>query len=169
MRTIEVKLYTFEELSEKAKQVAIEKWREDDDMPFLSDDMHEYLGEVLREYKMKFEDTHLFYSLSYSQGDGAMFTGSISWKGYTFKIEHYGNYYHENSKQITEITRNNGNEISDATWSKMFNLFEPTYTEICRKVRDYGYSLIESIQSGEAISETLIANEYEYTEDGRAA
>ncbi len=169
MRTVSKTIYKFDELNDEAKQKAIEWYREGDDMPFLSDDMNEYLGELLEEYKFKNDGVRLFYSLSYSQGDGAMFTGEISWKGYTFTIEHYGHYYHENSKQITEITRNNGNEITDKTWSKMFNEFESVYVEICKKVRDYGYSIIEDAQSDETIAENIEANEYEFNEDGSIA
>ena len=43
MRTEEITIYEFHELSEKAKQNAINNWREFDELTFLSDEMKEYL------------------------------------------------------------------------------------------------------------------------------
>lgn len=166
MRITELTVYTFDELSDDAKEKAIETWVQNDDLPFLSDDIHEHLGTLLAEYKFKCDNAHVFYDLGYSQGDGAMFTGDVSYKGYTFTVEHYGHYYHYNSKQITAIERNNGNQITDATWSKMFNEFEPLYVELCKKLEAYGYDHIESEHDAANVSENLIANDYEFYEDG---
>lgn len=170
MRTKTIKLYTFDELSVKAKQKAISWWNETNHSHGLSDDLHEYLVELLKDSNMKpISPVHVFYSLSYSQGDGAMFTGEIAYKGYTFTIQHYGHYYHYNSKQITDIRRNNGNEITDTTWRKMFDEFEPLYVSLCKKLEDYGYELIEHEQSEDVVAETLMANEYEFDETGAIA
>lgn len=166
-REIVTTVYTFDELTAEAQQRAVDDWNASDDMPFLSDDMHEYAGELLKKYGFKSENASVFYSLSYSQGDGAMLTGDFSYRGYTFTVEHYGHYYHYNSKQITEITRNNGQDISDATWSKMFNEFEPKYVELCKELEKYGYDLIESAQEFDNVADLIRANEYEFTAEGK--
>lgn len=169
MRTITTKVYTFDELTDEAKAVAIEKYRESEDFPFLSDDMHERLGELLIKYKMKSDDAHVFYSLSYSQGDGAMFTGTIEYKSWLIEVSHWGGmYYHFNSKTIDSITSiKTGETPSDKVYSRVFHEFEPLYVKLCKELEQWGYDYIESATSDEVITDTLMANEYEYTEDGR--
>jgi alpha-galactosidase/6-phospho-beta-glucosidase family protein len=167
--TTEHTVYSYDELSESAKEVARAWWVDGLQYDDLSDAMHERLGELLQEYKMKCNDAHAFYSLSYSQGDGAMFTGNVSYKGYTFTVEHYGHYYHYNSKQITAIERNNGNNISDETWSKMFKDFEAQYVALCKDLEKYGYDYIEYEQEREVVEDNIRANEYEFYENGALA
>lgn len=75
MKTItkKYKVFTFEELSQEAKDKAREKFNEDMDYPFLTDDLREYIHEELESagYKVVGVATsenpaiRPYYSLSY--------------------------------------------------------------------------------------------------------
>jgi hypothetical protein len=72
MKTVEVKLYKFDELSEKAQAKAIEKNRDIN----VHDDWHEFIIDdfIIEEIPSKgFDATKIYYSGFWSQGDGAMF------------------------------------------------------------------------------------------------
>ena len=84
MRTEEIKIYTFEELSEKAKQKAIEGYRKslDCDFSLESDFITENMEEIILEKTCNtIQDLKIYWSLNHAQGDGVSFTGEIS--GYT--------------------------------------------------------------------------------------
>ncbi len=103
MKTVSLNLYSFPELSEKAKAKALAKWNENDDMPFLADYLEDRLTGFLAENRIedKEKSAKLYYSLSNSQGDGVCFIGSFEWKKNLITITHSGRYYHSNSKIIT--------------------------------------------------------------------
>lgn len=167
--TTEHTVYKFNELSDEAKEKALEKQREfeGEDMPFLTEDMQDHLTEVLLpEHKIKYEKSNLriYYSLSYSQGDGAMFEGTFKWRGYDVAVEQSGHYSHYNSKSINIETRH-GNDAS----KKVYEEFNEIYVEICQKLEKYGYDEIEYRLKDETLIETIEANEYEFYEDGRIA
>ena len=71
MRVIETKVYTFDELSEEAKEKAIEKNR------YVNVDISEwyyFVYDVFKhQYSNLFEITNIYFSGFCSQGDGAMF------------------------------------------------------------------------------------------------
>jgi hypothetical protein len=72
MRTVELKLYKFDELSDKAQAKVIEKNRDIN----VHHDWHEFIIEdwINEEIPSKgFDVTKIYYSGFYSQGDGAMF------------------------------------------------------------------------------------------------
>ena len=162
-------IYTFEELSQEAKDKARQAWNEGNDLPFLQDDLREYIHEELtaRGFTVNGISTsenpsiRPLYSLSYSQGDGLMFEGSITdQKGNTYDIKHKGGmYYHEYSADITG-TDQAGENIDTKEFEA--NIYIP----ICIKVRDRGYDEIEYSESEEAFRETCEANEYTFLEDG---
>ena len=52
MRTIETKVYSFSELSNEAKEKAIEKYYENENYPFLSDDLTESCKEYFKENEL---------------------------------------------------------------------------------------------------------------------
>lgn len=102
MREEIIKIYTFDELSEEAKQKAIENYRDNDEMEWLPDDMQWKLDELLEEVKnLTTHSSKIFYSLTYCQGDGAMFEfdGEYTYrkKTYYIKVRQSGNYYHKYS------------------------------------------------------------------------
>lgn len=71
MRVIETKVYTFDELSEEAKEKAIEKSR------YINVDISEWYyfiyGIFKHQYSNLFDITNIYFSGFCSQGDGAMF------------------------------------------------------------------------------------------------
>lgn len=172
MKTItkKYKVFTFEELSQEAKDKAREDFNNTDfTLDFLEDDLREYIHEELEEAGLKVigENTTAhhsirpYYSLSYCQGDGLMFEAYLEdKKGNTFIIKHSGHYYHERSTDITGIDQE-GNDID----TKDFE--ENIYIPICERIRDRGYTEIEFMQSEETFADTCEANEFTFLEDGR--
>lgn len=156
-------VYKFDELSDEAKEKALQEHTENNYMPFLSADMNERLHELLGENKLKYdEQPEVLYSLSYSQGDGAMFEGTVYYKAWRVDISHSGHYYHENSKDLDITSVKTGNDAPD----KVYSEFNELYVSICKELEQYGYDQIEWQNSEEYFAEMCEANEYEFTKDG---
>lgn len=162
MKTItkEYKIYSFEELSQEAKDKAREDFNRDEELPFLQDDLREYIHEELTDKGYTHGEITPLYDLSHSQGSGLMFEGEVTdKKGNRYIIKHAGHYYHERSTEIAGYDKND-NEIETED-------FENTvYIPICQKIRDRGYEEIEYNQSEECFAETCEVNEYTFLEDG---
>ena len=87
-RELTTTIYTYDELTTEAQNRAIEDYRRDQDFPWLSDDMSERLVEILAENKITYDyQPNLYFSLSYSQGDGAMFEGTMRFKAWTISVK----------------------------------------------------------------------------------
>lgn len=160
MKTIEIQLYKFSELSDKAKQKAIDKWYENEDYPFLSDNLTEAVIEKLHERGCEFSDIKLLYSLGYSQGDGLCFTGTIQKDGYKLQLTHRARYYHSRSVDM-EFTDQHGYDIEEVETLK------DIYFDICREVEKIGYDELEYRMTFDEFSELSDENDYDYTEDGK--
>lgn len=169
MRTVEVKLYQYNELSEEAKEKAREWYREGNEYPFLYEYMQERLAELFEEYKITDKGTELHYSLSYCQGDGASFTGDIEWKAWRATIgkNSWGTHYeHSKSVDVKELNSlKTDKDAPDETWAKLQSIVE----EIGDKLASDGYDYIEYEDSDENVAELIEANEYEFLEDGTRA
>lgn len=162
-------VYKFDELSKEAQERVLDTFREQEDFPFLEDDMEYKLEELLKQYKLKYDELpKMYYSLSYCQGDGAMFYGTVYYKQYTVNITHQGHYYHYNSKSF-DIDLTNGNNISMATHERISEEFNELYIDLCRELEKYGYAIMDATLSDESIIDMVNANEYEFTEDGAIA
>ena len=160
MRIIETKIYTFQELSIESKEKAIEKYYENEDYYFLSEDLTESCKEYLTKNECAFRDIKLYYSLSHSQGDGLCFIGEIEKDGKCMKIQHTGRCYH--SKSVSMIYWDEeGNNIDEVQELK------DIYFDICNKLENEGYSIIEYRMDNEEFCEFSDENGYEYTEDGK--
>jgi hypothetical protein len=175
MRTKTIYLYRFDELSKEAKDKAIEYFREQEEFYFLEDDMKNELDNILDDNEdiKAIGETKVYYSLSYSQGDGVMFEGQFKMSKYPnliFEVKHSGHYYHEYSK-TTEIIEDfdEGEPMSTNEYRKADLEFEKWYLETCINLKKYGYEVIEYEQSDEAITEFIEVNEYEFLEDGTIA
>ena len=66
----------------------------------LSDSLKGTLDLLCKEYKWDIENQNIYYSLGYSQGDGAMFEGTVTTEKGVFTVSHYGHYYHYNSNNM---------------------------------------------------------------------
>lgn len=93
MRTIEKEVFTFEELTEDAKEKAREWWRncENENSSFA-----EYVIDDCKEIASLFglEIDKIYYSGFYSQGDGACFEGKYGYKKGALKaVQNYSQYH----------------------------------------------------------------------------
>lgn len=172
MKTItrQIDLYTIDELSEEAREKARSKYVENNNYMFLSYEMAEKLHELLEENNIKDQNdtskagtkkTEVLYSLSYNQGDGAMFEGSYEWKRYIVHIKHSGRYYHSNCKTIEIVNAEDG-EYNDTEAEE----FEKIYQDICGQLETHGYAFIEYEDSMEHFVEDCEANDWNFLEDG---
>ena len=165
MKTItkQIELYSFEELDEKAKEKAIKEEVDDlseNGLYFLSEDMQDALNQLLEENKIE-GNGKVYYSLSYSQGDGAMFEGNFIWEGLTVKIKQSGRCYNSNSK-IIEIESPVNEDTTEAE-----KQFEDIYQSICDLLKETGYRTIEENTSEECAKENFIDQEATFTKDGK--
>lgn len=198
MKTINITLYKFEELSKEAQQKAIE-----DNYDINTDfDWYSFIIEDLTENENIFEDIKIYFSGFYSQGDGAMFEYNginkdifetflnqeykhlTEYKrmlifdniNITAKGKQIGPYYHENScEHYLDIDLNQSynyykhsnivlliEEIEENFESYLIDLYKTKCIEIYKELNNtYDY-----LQSDESIKETLIANDYDFIENG---
>lgn len=193
MRTIEIKLYKFNELSEEAKKNAIEKLH---DINVNSSFWHECIVDMFKEDTQKFEVEKVYFSGFWSQGDGAMFEYSgISQELFeeaidSLKIDNYkknamkkagifsvkgkqqGCYYHEKSCNHIMYFENNDvlHENIDSLFyefhSELEDFIEDKYIELARELYNKLENEYEYQTSEEAIIETIECNDYEFTEEG---
>jgi len=192
MKTIEIKIYSFAELSEEAQQVAIENYRQTiyEDYDLLSQFNEDANEQIKNE---GWEDANLQYSLSYSQGDGLSFEA----KSYNKLDEIFKEVFGQNKEKTAQIIIDNleqcykGNRghycysskgdidiylHSGAYVNKTDNIeiaiqkalliLENRYVDLCEKLEKQGYTELEHMQTDEYIREEIEANAYEFTEDG---
>jgi hypothetical protein len=197
MRTIEQKIYSFNELSEDAKQKAIENNHEVN----VHEDWYEYIYEDFIESNKDFDIENIYFSGFWSQGDGAMFEYSgisdnlkdefidslglspmraewlrnnvyVSGKGIQS-----GHYYHEKSCSHSIYWEvDNG----DLHWSSLFYEWLESFTEdfesfVISRYEDLAGDLYSKLShsydyltSEVAIIESIEAIDLEFYEDGSA-
>lgn len=169
MKTIETKVYEYDELGKEAQEKARAWYKEGNEYPFLVEDMRETLETLLKECGWKCEDPKIFYSLSYSQGDGAMFEGTVHFtykkRKYIANVRQRGLYYHYNSKDFDIVS--DDDEQKEVYYGDVHEYFNNNYVDICKKLESAGYSHIEGEDNEENIAENIRANEYTFTEDGK--
>ena len=127
----------------------------EDDFCFLEEDLRSRITEKLQEKGYKAEDIKLYYSLSYSQGDGLCFIGNVETPTAIFKITHSNRYFHEYSTDIS-ITQLKIKEdfvyFEDLTnkqrerAEKIQASFIEEYRQLCKETAKIGYSIIEETQ-----------------------
>lgn len=201
MRTEEVSIFQFSELSEQAKERAREWYRKGALDYDWWDSIYEDAARVFKILGINSAkpvklmngstryDPAIYFSGFWSQGDGACFTGTYEYaKGsaraiarhapkdaelhrigrelmevqkrnryqVTANLEHRGRYYHEHSVSIDV----DGCERND----------QETVTELLRDLMRWIYRALEAeheyLMSNETVDDNIIANEYEFTEEG---
>ena len=195
MRVIETKVYTFAELSDSAKEVALEKYREIN----THGDWYEPIYEGLKEKAEEagFEVGDIFFSGFYSQGDGAMFEYSMfndsMLKNFVAQLtiseedkviilsqgvvngkgKHSGHYYHEKCCDHYLYLKSNNPDWEYATdlISQHEYAFEKyvikTYEDLCKELYRDLKNYYEELTSDEAVQETIEDNEWEFLESGQ--
>jgi hypothetical protein len=190
MRTIEMQAYKFSELSDTAKQKAINNCREWQTThqwwEFVYDDAKE-IGKI-----MGIDIKRIYFSGFWSQGDGACFEGHYEYaKGAPKNVQQYApmdaelhaiaqalqniqraNFYqlragvkhrgHYYHENCTDIDRNDYKEPTQDA--------EELITECLRDFMRWVYSKLQKeyewLTSDESVAEMIEANEYEFDENG---
>ncbi len=157
-------VYAFEQLSDEAKEKARDWFRSVHDDPMMQSHMINLTAEALEEAGFKVQklgqELDVRYSLSHCQGDGFSFLGDLERDGKKYKVTQNSNhYYHEMTMDVVEID-DEGNETE-----------APKVLEECRKIAramaERGYDEIDYQNSAEYIDESMEANEYTFTNDGK--
>lgn len=164
MKEITLKLYSYKELSKEAQEKALAKWQEYIEDPFMQEHMGNLVMQELDGVGIKYEaDTiNTLYSLSYCQGDGLMFEGTLYYKGFTVKVKHRGHYYH---KYTADVHVYDEDTCEDAP-AIVCDEFLEIYRDICDTVERAGYDHIEYITSEEYFLEECEANDYTFESNG---
>lgn len=189
--TINKNVYPFSELSDKSKQRAIDKWRENSD--FESEFTIEDIKTCAELFGLDIEN--VYFSGFCSQGDGACFIGSYSYKigalkavkeqypldetlhsivqglqlvqsknfyRLRAKTSHRGHYYHAYCMPV-EVW-------DDENQYRNLGEHEGTITQLLRDFADWGYKNLSAAydyeNSDSYIIEGIEANEYEFDEYG---
>lgn len=160
MREITQKVYEFHELDKNIQEKLIEKEREYQKEAyfedFLEEEMEEKAKELLYKYfKDKVIFSNVYYSLGYSQGDGAMVAFELKYYGKLIYVKHdnYCRYYHERSfcleyPNYDYLTDNQEKQLKEKIYNMNYELMK------------YGYELIEAEYSREDIEDILSEREY---------
>lgn len=195
MRTVETKVYTFEELSDEAKQVALDRHREINAHDGWWDPIYEGLTEKAKEAGFEVQD--IYFSGFWSQGDGAMFTykgfNDNILKGFVAQLQlseedkqlilsqgvvsgkglHRGHYYHEKSCDHYVYLESNdpdfeyATDLIDGLDGAFENYVTEVYEDLCGQLYKDLEEYYNELTSDEYVGEMLIENEYEFTEDGK--
>jgi|GEM_PF-3308822 len=195
-RKIEVTLYTFDELTDKAKERAREWWRKClEGETFYAEPPQEDLTELL--VAVGFDESTLQFGWSgfWSQGDGAHFTGQWTAQRFAFPDETGLDRLHPLDEQLTRIVeefrsyarlepnaactiKHRGSYSHEGcTQFEMDNEhsaeFENDFTDTCRELMRWFYSELEKSyewhNADEQVDNNILANEYEFTENGAIA
>jgi hypothetical protein len=160
------KVYQFAELPEKIKKEVISKWYENvgEDYSFLSEDLTEQTTLLLQENGIEFSNLKLYYSLSYSQGDGLCFTGNLIYKGINYRITHNYRYYFASS--VTVEKTDPETEEQESVSFKNPDEFMQLYLKIAKEVERQGYSILDYRMDNEEFSEHCEANNYAFLING---
>jgi hypothetical protein len=185
MRTREQKIFSYAELTGKAKDRARD-WIVEGIWDFTLEDLRERFKEMLKEAGLP-NATDIYFSLGHVQGDGVTFDAKHpdlqTWLDAQGLKSKFKRLYDEDSLNI--YVQNSGRGFNpprvsvEATYapdryeSKEIAALEETLQErvndLCRSMRDEGYRIIEFRESESEVAEHAAANDYEFDEEGRPA
>lgn len=191
MRTVRTKIYSFEELSNEAKNFAIENHKNSENELFMDFFKEDCINQI--EEAGFYDNIKLQYDLGYSQGDGLSFScdrveaktllrlfSEILGEGkeITSKViisnccfentGNTGNYCFASKSDIDFYIDRYDNDFKNCNVivSKVLEKLENLYIDLCKKLEKNGYSEIEMQNSDEYISEYFISNEVEFLKNG---
>lgn len=171
MRQITHTIYQYDELTPEAQAKARDWYRDiSDDSPFLSEYMQETADELLTKYGFREIVSSIpYYSLGYSQGDGAMIAFSAKFtykrKKYDIEVRQNGHYNHERSTYL--VIQNKDQELISEALEK--EIEEAVLVPMFRELAKAGYSYIEAENEDDNVADNIRANEYEFYENGKRA
>lgn len=158
-------IYNFDELSEEMQQELIEKetqaQHEGYCEAFLYSDMEEKAKELLQKYfGNRAELKDVYYSLSYCQGDGAMFEFDGYYYNKYFKVKQSGFYYHKNSYIIDDISTYS-EYLTDKQEEKLKNKINKMFSEF----EAYGWKCVDYRITEDEAKDFL--RDFKYLENGK--
>jgi hypothetical protein len=175
MRTIRTKVYQFSELSEPAKDKAVEKLYDintDYEWWDLTED--EETGKLIQQ---GFKDAKIMFSGFSSQGDGACFTCSSidfdiflngKYKGLDISanITHSWRHYFATSTTVNLYDESSLADLSEDKYDTIQKDIENERERLGNEIYRTLEKEHEYLTSEPAIIESIESNEYEFTKDG---
>lgn len=187
MKTIEVKLFEFEELSAEVQAKVIKKFADIN----VHDDWHNDSLETFKEElsEVGFTDAEISYSGFWSQGDGLSFDANIDidkfaettnekrianlinngeLDNFEIKKTSFANHYsHEKTRYVDEpYLPSNKHKNLESILEAFKEKINDKRLELCRKYYQALETEFDSLKTEEAIKETIIENEYTFLENG---
>jgi hypothetical protein len=167
MKTIEVKLHTFDELSDKAKEFAINEHRDinvDYDWYQCTKDEFDELGVVIKSFDLYRRQIELDFK--YNLEDVCQ---SFVYEFNNISIAEYAKRYLEAKKKLDKTYENEFDEWGECEeYNEEMELLNSLFIkDLEEELLSWLDSEYEYLQSDEAIAETFEANEYEFTEEGK--
>jgi len=196
MREVVTKVYKFEELSDEGKKKAIENNRDINTDYSWHDSAYEEFEEILNNIGVDCTHKDILFSGFWNQGDGLSFTGTYSYRaGALAYVKNNMPKWTELHTEVAELQRLQkryfyglGGELTrsrscghvhektvsfelngdvevkdDSIEGRMQDCFRSIMKEFYKHLeKEYEYRT-----GDESISECLISNEYEFTEDGK--
>jgi hypothetical protein len=172
MKIKTINVYEYSELSAPAKKRALQNWRDNNEYFFLGGHLSNMLYEYLKDNKIEkaevTKDPKIYYSLSYCQGDGVMFEGSFTWRGWEIEVTHTGRYYHSKTASFIMNNPDETEEEQDSTvkHDKALSKFQAIYEKICDQLEKDGYQFMEEDDSEENFIIDCENNERTFNADG---
>jgi hypothetical protein len=195
MKTTEINLYKFNELSEEAKSYAIKNEQE---YQMENGQLLQFFNEQVEEQAKEkgFEGfKNLQYSLSYSQGDGLSFAFDKYAGLKDLFIKHLGankartaqlladncplkatgnkgHYYYASKSDIDLYIENYTSAINtdcaniNKVVDKVLADLQDIYVDTCKEFEKQGYNEIEYLTGEECAKENILANDYDFTANG---
>ncbi len=193
METAEITIYKFKELSEESKETARNWWKEAFDEND-SDNVTQPMKDKLEDIGLPSEDIR--WRLSNCQGDGVAFYGSVDVEEYLIanklktkfrklfdkdkdllisnveinKSSSFHMYDHHNTMSISYNEDFHGgydNPSREQALEDFTDHLQDHIKELSKEFAKLGYEEIEYITSDEVVDESLTANDYNFTEDGK--
>lgn len=180
MKDFTVRRFAFAELDKDAQEKAIEQEiqhvNETMDTDLVSEVLIDHIAWHITEQKKEtLDDLDVLWSLSYSQGDGVSFKGTLTKEEATglefpagvsrVKFTNQGRYCHYNSFNITYYDED-GCEIYDEVEGS--DAFKSYWQNMSRELEKKGYDVIEDLTSESRARESLMEDDdnYIYLESG---
>ena len=185
----EIDVYTFDELSPKAKERAITDYRHSG-AAFDSSDtelLSETFRDQLKEKGLPYDDVR--WRLSYSQGDGVAFYGQFDLGEYlranklkskfpaiarvaddvSADIEKIGPhmYDHWNTMRVHLEPQVDLTDIQKTELARLRELIADDIKDVSRELEKAGFADIEYREGDEQIAEMIRANDYEFDVNGK--
>lgn len=170
MKTKTIELFTFDELSETAKQNAIKQlWDINIDYEWYECTIEEFKDQL---YFAGFSNIKIDFSGFYSQGDGLSFTGDFNNKNINKKAD----IYYQSIKDFLQYIEHKHCYFNIERISSRYSHENTVYSDneymlgYCRSIMQEFYRALENeyeyLTSEAQIIESIDYNNYYFTEDG---